>query len=173
MGSRCLYLQITPVLLAAVDSPVESLDSAKFCDKSNFFWRRRGSSQQNRNTNIDSMMQTMTQPLKMPHQTITGKPRNCFGEPDSTGGHIRAVNVTDHWYKPSLKSFISSGPIRSQTNQNFSKFKLLEMNKWTMNSICHFLPISGYNRIQLEIQLNKARCIWIWILPTQIKYLAE
>lgn len=107
-----IYLQITPVLLAAVDSPVESLDSAKFCDKSNFFWRRRGNSQQNKNITTDNIMKTMTQPLKIPHQTITGKPRNCFGEPDSMGGHIRAVNVTDHWYKPSLKSFTSSGPIQ-------------------------------------------------------------
>lgn len=91
-----LYLQMTPVLFAAVDSPVESLDSAKFCDKSNFFCRRRGINQQNKNSNTDRIMKTMMQPLRIPHQIITGKPRNCFGESVSIGGHIRAVNVTDH-----------------------------------------------------------------------------
>lgn len=56
------------------------------------------------------MKTTMRHPLKMPHQTISGKPRNRFGEPDSMGGHIRAFNVTDHWNNPSLKSLTSSGP---------------------------------------------------------------
>lgn len=102
-------LQMTLVLFPD-GSPLESLVATELCERSNFFFRRRGNSQQNKNDKKNSIKKTMRQPLKIPHQTTTGKPRNCFGEPDSIGGHIRAVNVTDHWYKPSLKSFISSGP---------------------------------------------------------------
>lgn len=97
------------------DNPVLSRVTASFCDKSNFFWRRRGKNQQNKN--VKKMI--IRQPLKMPHQTISGKlrkPRNRFGESDSMGGHIRAVNVTDHWYNPSWKLLTSSGPMKNQNN---------------------------------------------------------
>lgn len=86
---------MTPVLFVD-DKPVESRVTTEFCDRSNFFCRRRGKNQQNKNDKNTSMKNTMRHPLKMPHQTISGKPRNRFGEPDSMGGHIRAFNVTDH-----------------------------------------------------------------------------
>lgn len=77
---------MTPVLLA-VDKPVESRVTS-----SSFFCRRRGKIQQNKNVKKTKIANTMTQPLKIPHQIISGKPKN----PDSIGGHICAVNVTDH-----------------------------------------------------------------------------
>lgn len=109
MNYKIVYLQMTPVLLP-VDNPVESLVTAEFCKRFIFFFRRRGKIQQNKNVKMHSIRRTMRHPLKIPHQTITGRPRNCFGVPVSIGGHIRADSVTDHWYNPSLKSLISSGP---------------------------------------------------------------
>lgn len=131
---------MTPVLLAD-DKTVEALVATEFCERSNFFCRRRGKSQQNMNDRKNNMKKTMRHPLKIPHQTITGRPRNCFGEPDSMDGHIRAVNVTDHWYKPSLKSFISSGPAEKEAKRmNHEKkwisFRLNYQDDFTEIRIC-------------------------------------
>lgn len=122
---KIVYSQMTPVLLP-VDNPVESLVTAEFCNRFIFFFRRRGKIQQNKNVKMHSIRRTMRHPLKIPHQTITGRPRNCFGVPVSMGGHIRADSVTDHWYNPSLKSLISSGPEKNYNNHKSLMENVLE-----------------------------------------------
>lgn len=66
----------------------------------NTFCRRRGNSQQHKNIDVNVKIIIIRQPVRMPHQIIVGMPRNVVGVPASTGGHIRAVSVTDAWYRP-------------------------------------------------------------------------
>lgn len=61
--------------------------------------RRRGVSQKHSSSASSISTTSSRQPSRM-HQTTTGRPQTIFGEPASIGGHIRAVSVTDCWYRP-------------------------------------------------------------------------
>lgn len=52
----------------------------------------RGISQKQRHMVIIVSASMIRHPVNIPHQTISGKPRNSLG-----AGHIRAVNVTERW----------------------------------------------------------------------------